>query len=576
MADIFISYARADRDLIEKLATALEAEGNSVWWDRQLVGGAEFSEEIEKELAAAKTVIVAWSENSVKSRWVKDEAVAAADAHKLIPVSVDGTAAPMGFRQFHLIDVSNWGGKPESDGFQDLSRAVKSTLTGERQVAPLVAKASRADKLIKPVPLAVMGLAVVAIIFGALTLRGDDVAGSDHTDEIAKAAPSVFDDIKPASIAVLPFADLSPEGDQEYFADGIAEEILNVLAGLNALEVTSRTSAFAFKSQSELSVQDIAASLKVRHILEGSVRKAGEQIRITAQLIDAESDQHLWSETYDRALTAENVFAIQDEIAQAITAQLRSKLKVDIDLQREFVQSGGTSEIDAYEAYLKGRELFRNRNYVKLPLAIEALEQAVAADPAFARAWGGLAVAYSVSPDWAFFDRDYRALAKDAAERALEMDPENSMALTALGQNNLPKDFEVAVDYYKRATAADPKNTTALLWLSQAYSRLGYFDRALEAVSRCLNIDPNYPVCMYTRAEETMLAGRYEEAMALLSPLMATEHADTYNPFLAMVAQREQPLLLEFMLREVADHMPGDTRWIVADLTRALSDEDYD
>jgi adenylate cyclase len=132
-----------------------------------------------------------------------------------------------------------------------------------------------------------------------------------QADTPADAGPAIPD----ASIAVLPFADLSPEGDQQYFSDGIAEEILNVLSRIEALSVTSRTSAFAFKSQSELSIPDIAASLGVRHILEGSVRKAADTIRVTAQLIDARSDQHVWSETFDRTLTAENVFAIQDETA---------------------------------------------------------------------------------------------------------------------------------------------------------------------------------------------------------------------------------------------------------------------
>ena len=422
------------------------------------------------------------------------------------------------------------------------------------------------------------GLALVVVIIGAdrmmpeQTIAANNIGDASNASRTANAAP----EISAATIAVLPFTDLSPDKDQEYFADGISEEILNVLANIDALDVTSRTSAFAFKSQSELSIRDIAASLKVRHVLEGSVRKAGNNIRITAQLIDAQTDQHLWSETYDKALTAENVFAIQDEIAKAITIELKQRLNVDLGFEDAPRHSGGTTEIDAYAAYLKGRDLLINRNYVKLPLAIAAFEQAVAADSAFARGWGSLAVAYAVSPDWAFFDRDYRALAKDAAERALALDPENSMAFTALGQNNVSQDYEVGIDYYLRAIAVDPKNTTAILWLAQTYSRLGYFDRALETVSRCLDIDPNYPICMYTYVEIQLLAGRYNDAMARLSPLMATEHTETYSALLGVVAQHEPQLLLEFMLGDAVDTLPGDTRWMVPYLTRALSDEDYD
>lgn len=136
MADIFISYARADRDRIAKLATALEEAGYSVWWDRHIAGGAEFSKDIERELDAATVVIVAWSRHSIESRWVKDEAVAAADAGKLIPVSIDETPAPMGFKQFHVIDFARWNGDAQASAFQDLARAVTARLTGEMITAP--------------------------------------------------------------------------------------------------------------------------------------------------------------------------------------------------------------------------------------------------------------------------------------------------------------------------------------------------------------------------------------------------------------------------------------------------------
>jgi adenylate cyclase len=158
-----------------------------------------------------------------------------------------------------------------------------------------------------------------------------------QADTQANAGPVIPD----ASIAVLPFADLSPEGDQQYFSDGIAEEILNVLSRIEALSVTSRTSAFAFKSQSELSIPDIAASLGVRHVLEGSVRKAADTIRVTAQLIDARSDQRIWSETFERQLTAQNVFAIQDEIAAAITAAL---VRFEARVRSEYPDSPGAQD----------------------------------------------------------------------------------------------------------------------------------------------------------------------------------------------------------------------------------------
>jgi adenylate cyclase len=404
-------------------------------------------------------------------------------------------------------------------------------------------------------------------------LAGPEAGATAQAAAQAYAGPAIQD----ASIAVLPFADLSPEGDQQYFSDGIAEEILNVLSRIEALSVTSRTSAFAFKSQSELGIRDIAASLGVRHVLEGSVRKAADTIRVTAQLIDARSDQHVWSETFDRILTAENVFAIQDEIAAAITAALARRLDVRIDAAPG--AAGGTRDIDAYEAFLAGRELFINRNYDNLGRAIEMLEQAVEADPDFERARGWLAMAYIVAPHWGFFDRDFSALGIQAAETALAANPANAEALTALGFSNFAfsaSDYAAAIDYYERAIAADPQATTAHLWLAQAWRELGFFDRAAAAAERCLDIDPNYPVCIYTRAEIATLEGGYDEAVAHLMKIFETSHQESYPQFLGIAARQGDEVLLTMMLRDLADIVGPGARWMVPELRRALSDEDYD
>jgi adenylate cyclase len=383
--------------------------------------------------------------------------------------------------------------------------------------------------------------------------------------------------IPDASIAVLPFADLSPEGDQQYFSDGIAEEILNVLSRIEALSVTSRTSAFAFKSQSELSIPDIAASLGVRHVLEGSVRKAADTIRVTAQLIDARSDQRIWSETFDRQLTAQNVFAIQDEIAAAITAALAQRLDVRIDATPG--AAGGTRDIDAYQAFLAGRDLFINRNYDNLAQAIEMLEQAVEADPDFERARGWLAMAYIVAPHWGYLGREFVALGVGAAETTLAANPANAEALVALGlsrQRSPVSDYAGAIDHYEQAIAADPQATTAHLWLAQAWRELGFFGRATAAVERCLDIDPNYPMCLYTLAELAAMQGNHDEVVARLLRLFESSHQDPYPAFLGIIARHGDDVLLTLMLRELADVVGSGARWMVPELRRALSDENYD
>jgi len=434
-------------------------------------------------------------------------------------------------------------------------------------------------------PLGPSDYVLIAAVLVVLGVVGFQFMGGTNTTPTPPAETIAQTDtgervVSDASIAVLPFADLSAEGDQEYFGDGIAEEILNVLARIDALEVTSRTSAFAFKSQSALGIRDIAASLQVRHILEGSVRTSGDTIRITAQLIDAQTDQHLWSETYDRQRNAENIFAIQDEISRSILAELARELGLDIDTNLPSTASGGTSEISAFDAYLEGRTLFINRNYENLPLAIERLEYAVEADPNFARAWALLAVTYGVSPGWAFSDRDYSALSGEASERALSLDPDNSLALVALAQNasdgDIP-DWALAIELYQRAIAADPNNATAHLWLSQIWRDLGFHDRREESARRCLEVEPRYGVCLYDYAVAALNQGNEDAAFERLLPLLSTQHAESYPAFLGVTARSGRDIVLRMMLRETADFLPGsDSRWIIDDLSRALSDEDYD
>ncbi len=307
------------------------------------------------------------------------------------------------------------------------------------------------------------------------------------------------------------------------------------------------------------------------------MRKAADTIRVTAQLIDARSDQRIWSETFERQLTAQNVFAIQDEIAAAITAALASRLDVRIDAAPG--AAGGTSDIDAYQAFLAGRDLFITRNYDNLARAIEMLEQAVEADPDFVRARGWLAMAYIVAPHWGYLGREFVELGVGAAETTLAANPANAEALTALGlsrQRSPVSDYAGAIDYYEQAIAADPQATTAHLWLAQAWRELGFFGRATAAVERCLDIDPNYPMCLYTLAELAAMQGNHDEVVARLLRLFESIHQDPYPAFLGIIARHGDDVLLTLMLRELADVLGPGARWMVPELRRALSDEAYD
>ena len=315
-----------------------------------------------------------------------------------------------------------------------------------------------------------------------------------------------------ASIAVLPFVNMSADAENEFFSDGISEELLNVLVRVEGIGVASRTSSFAYKG-SNLGAAAIARELKVGHILEGSVRKSGNRVRITAQLIDAGQDRHLWSETYDRELT--DIFLIQDEIANAIVGALRGKLGGGQGASAVTVRAD-TENLQAYELYLKARELFIARR--DLPESVRLFERSVELDPQFARGWEGLASVAAVMNSWGFEDRDYVAVTRSAAERALQLDNSLSTpwaALARVKEESVPVDWAGALELYERAIAADEHNGTAWLWRSIAWVNLGFFDRALADQDRCLALDAGYQNCRRWKALTLLYAGDTARAIEL-------------------------------------------------------------
>lgn len=289
------------------------------------------------------------------------------------------------------------------------------------------------------------------------------------------------------SIAVLPFADLSPERDQAYFSDGLAEEILNLLAAVRDLSVASRTSAFSFRG-SGLPIPEIAGRLGVHYILEGSVRKAGDRIRVTAQLIDARADRHLWSEHYDRDLA--DVFAVQDEIAASIGDALEVEL-----LGRD----GGTvtaTEIapELYERFLQSRFLLRQRNQAAIGRATALLEQVVEGEPDYAPGLAQLAEAHMVSGETSDAEalRARLDLIQELVERALTIDPSLVGAHAVRGNVAvIGGDYRTALDDYERAVDLDPDDPRSHHWRALLYADAGYLDRAERAIAESLRLDPD-------------------------------------------------------------------------------------
>jgi TolB-like protein len=364
------------------------------------------------------------------------------------------------------------------------------------------------------------------------------------TVENAAAAPP-FDS---NSIAVLPFVNMSADKENEFFSDGISEELLNALVRVNGLQVASRTSSFAYKGK-EMGSQAIARDLKVSHLLEGSVRKSGNRLRITAQLIDAVNDRHLWSETYDRDMT--DIFAIQSEIATAIATALSTELG---DGDKPVVRvRADTDNLPAYELYLKARELFITRR--NLSESIRLYERVVEMDPNFARGWEGLAAVYSIVQGWGIRDRDYMAMVGASAKRALELDSTLSMPWAALSlteMKNRPVNWEKSIDLANRAVEANPNNTTALLWRSVGWVYLGYFDKALADQRRCLELDPAYQNCLRWVSQSLVSEGKQDEAMAAFEQGVANGFIENRaSAFIPILIRRGDLLSARLLLRNL-------------------------
>ncbi|MEK6253375.1 MAG: tetratricopeptide repeat protein [Gemmatimonadales bacterium] len=311
-----------------------------------------------------------------------------------------------------------------------------------------------------------------------------------------------------ASIAVLPFVNMSDDASNEYFSDGISEELLNLLAKIPELRVASRTSAFSFKGET-LEIREIAERLDVAHVLEGSVRKSGNEVRITAQLIDARSDTHLWSETWDRSL--DDIFQIQDEIAADVVAQLKVTLLGDAPRVTE-------TDPQAYALFLQARQLGRQVTAEGYERSNSLYEQALEIEPEYAAAWTGLANNYAVQAGnlgVRSLDEGYR-LAREAANRALAIDPEYAPAYAALSRiaSNHDKNLAAAARHIGRALELDPTNLDLLRQASFLAQYLSRVDEAIALQEYIVAHDPVNAGALTTLGFRYSDAGRPDEAIA--------------------------------------------------------------
>lgn len=466
MADIFISYARADRDQIEKLAAALEGEGYSVWWDRQLVGGTEFSSVIEKELAATKTVIVGWSAQSLGSHWVRDEADYARGENKMLPLSLDGSLPPLGFRQIHALDFDGWNGEASHAAFRDLCSALGSNAPKPANMAP-----SGASTQQKPI------------------------------------------------VAVRPFASLSSDAEIEFLADGVCEDIITSLSNYRQLAVPARATLFALKSRNT-DAAEIAASLGARYIVDGSVRKIGSRIRLSVQFVDAAGGAQLWAKKFDEALETltEAPDSVAEKIAGSIFAQfLRAETdraaSVAVDERNEWelllsAQSAHLVDFGSIESHRRTYEL-----------AQKAVELSPNSGLAHAMAsWAASAIRTN-----ACYDNDQIDTINHATtyhlEKARAFAGEDIMALTWLGSaETYAGQMQRARHAFERVIERNPSSAEAWNMLSLTYAYLGKFEKAYDAINRASDISSEGGMAYiqnWYRGIVEHHAGNYERAAEL-------------------------------------------------------------
>ncbi len=458
MSEIFVSYDSRDRERIKPLVEALKAEDWSVWWDRDLIAGPSFDEKIEEALDAARCVVVAWSEYSVKSRWCRTEANEGLERQILVPLRIDEVRPPLAFRSSQTASLIGW---PQEQGELDV------LLAGIRQC---------------------LGVSTSASV-------------------------GVDSDVK--SIAVLPFVNISSDPEQEYFVDGITEDLIDRLSRHSSLRVIARTSSFYFKNRSD-DVREIGRQLGVTHLVEGSVRRSGTKIRVTAQLVRTSDGGHEWSDQYDREL--DDVFAVQDEITTEVTRQLTDRLVEPAAIYRP--------KPEAYDDYLKGQSWLRRRSYSGARQSLSFFDQAIETDPQYAEA-------YVAAVEASLMERansveggpEPMERAADYVDKALALDSDLASALLQKAKILVVRDFDVqaALDVLRDVFDRERDRYEALDGACFIYAYAGRWDLVEQTAQKIIQIDPVGLAGYSWFYVACMSQGRLSESQDAMEALLALE-----------------------------------------------------
>jgi TolB-like protein/Flp pilus assembly protein TadD len=509
---VFLSYSREDRPRALTVIKALEGQGFSVWWDGLLEGGSAFARTTETALETSDAVVVLWSETSVQSHWVRDEATHGRDRGCMVPVSLDGSVPPLGFRQIQFVDLSKWRAKHNAPEIAELARAIRATAANPGH--QLAFKTNKAVHHPTRRTLLIAGGAAAATLGGGLIVWKMGLLGG--------TAPG-------NSIAVLPFKNMSGDAAQAYFSDGLAEEVRTTLSRNALLRVMAPTSSNIFRDHSE-SAPDIAAKLGVAFLLEGSVRRVGALVRITAELIEGSSGFSRWADSFDRDV--KDIFAVQSEIA----ATVASALTAHVTPPNTKADLGSTTNVEAFDAYLKGKAFATlSAGEASDRAALAQFDKAIAADSGYAKAHAARSRALTVIANQYAVEAEFQPLygaAIVAAKRTITLAPDLADGYSVLGfalsQGEL--DIRGARAPYDRSRALGAGDALIMGRFAGFCAWTGRAKEAAEAISRALTLDPLNPLIHRAAGSISIAAHQFaaaipelEKAIAL-NPQISTAH----------------------------------------------------
>jgi TolB-like protein len=517
-ADVFISYASPDATIATVVVEALERGGIACWVaPRDVTPGTFYGDEIVHAIDASKASVLILSQNAAASQHVLREVErAASKRHPVVSLKIDQAALPAGLEYF--LNTSQWldaSGGDIAGSMPRLIDALRNAITAPPVTpvssAPRISVASASSRSLKRSAMVVTCLIGLIIVgFAGSRLRvGSRRAEPAPVPSVAAPAPAT-PAIPEKSVAVLAFVDMSEKKDQEYFSDGLSEELIDMLTKVTDLRVPARTSSFYFKGK-QSTIADIAKVLRVAHVLEGSVRKSGNHLRITAQLVRTDDGYHVWSETYDRQIN--DIFKVQDEIAAAVVGALKVSL-----MGRPMVTAKGTQNIEAYNLYLQGRSLYLHAGTLaEVKKVAEYTRKALAADASYAPAWAFLARVLSLQASREFSNGSGPTIeeGRRAVQRALELDPQLAEARAAAARIFMYSllDLAHAQIELRQALAIDPNYPYALSLSAGVYQFLGQLEKALDINERAINGDPANPVKYIDQAQILYAARKYSDAL---------------------------------------------------------------